>query len=89
MTTTDNTDHGEVDKAGVELHIDLPVDLRLALLLVVLPDSGHAHCDSVIEGDGPLNSLWSCKRATGGLARPHSVACHGGQVRAEDRGCVV
>ena len=50
MTTTDNTDHGEVDKAGVELHIDLPVDLRLALLLVVLPDSGHAHCDSVIEG---------------------------------------
>ena len=50
MTTTDTTDHGEVDKAGVELHIDLPVELRLALILVVLPDSGHTHCNSVIEG---------------------------------------
>ena len=36
---TISTDHGEVDKAGVELHVDLPVNLRLALLPEVLPDS--------------------------------------------------
>ena len=49
---TISTDHGEVDKAGVELHVDLPVNLRLALLPEVLPDSRHTHCSSVIvQGD--------------------------------------
>jgi len=32
--------HGEVDVAGVHLHVDLLVDERLALLVVVLPDVG-------------------------------------------------
>merc|ERR1719427_1532859 len=32
--------HGQVDIAGVELHVDLLVDESLALLVVVLPDLG-------------------------------------------------
>ena len=34
------TNHGQVDIAGVELHVDLLVDESLALLVVVLPDLG-------------------------------------------------
>ena len=35
--------HGEINIAGVELHVDLLVDEGLTLLMVVLPDLGsHA-----------------------------------------------
>lgn len=32
--------HGQVDVAGVHLHVDLLVDEGLALLVIVLPDVG-------------------------------------------------
>ena len=34
------TNHGQVDIAGVELHVDLLVDESLGLFVVVLPDLG-------------------------------------------------
>merc|ERR1711971_1168514 len=38
--------HGEIDVRGIEFHVDLLVDQRLAVLVVVLPDLGHGHLDS-------------------------------------------
>merc|ERR1719154_427347 len=38
--------HGEIDKSGVELHVDLLVDQGLALLVVVLSDL-VSHVDAV------------------------------------------
>ena len=40
------TNHGQVDIAGVELHVDLLVDQCLTLLMVVLSDLG---CHLVID----------------------------------------
>ena len=38
--------HGEIDVRGIEFHVDLLVDQRLAVLVVVLSDLGHGHLDS-------------------------------------------
>ena len=44
------TYHGEIDIAGIELHVDLLVDEGLTLLVVVLPDLGsHADAADGIE----------------------------------------
>merc|ERR1712107_458583 len=41
--------HGEIDVAGVELHVDLLVDGSLGLLVEVLPDSlSHLDLESLI-----------------------------------------
>ena len=40
--------HGEIDVRGIEFHVDLLVDQRLAVLVVVLPDLGHGHLDGLI-----------------------------------------
>ena len=40
--------HGEIDVRGVEFHVDLLVDQRLAVLVVVLPDLRHGHLDRVV-----------------------------------------
>ena len=37
--------HWEVNIGGVEFHVDLFVDERLAVFVVVLPDPGHGHPD--------------------------------------------
>ena len=37
--------HGEIDIAGIELHVDLLVDEGLTLLVVVLPDLGSHAAD--------------------------------------------
>ena len=37
--------HWEVNIGGVEFHVDLLVDERLAVFVVVLPDPGHGHPD--------------------------------------------
>merc|ERR1719264_1592097 len=38
--------HGKINVRGIEFHVDLLVDQRLAVLVVVLPDLGHGHLDS-------------------------------------------
>ena len=38
--------HGEIDIAGIKLHVDLLVDEGLTLLVVVLPDLG-SHADGI------------------------------------------
>merc|ERR1711934_531032 len=38
--------HGKINVRGIEFHVDLLVDQRLAVLMVVLPDLGHGHLDS-------------------------------------------
>ena len=40
--------HGEIDVRGIEFHVDLLVEQRLAVLVVVLPDLGHGHLDRLI-----------------------------------------
>merc|ERR1719186_1797172 len=40
VITVEERRHGEIDIAGVELHVDLLVDQGLALLVVVLSDLG-------------------------------------------------
>ena len=42
--------HGKIDVRGIEFHVDLLVDQRLAVLVVVLPDLGHGHLDSLLGG---------------------------------------
>ena len=41
-----NAYHGKIDVRGIEFHVDLLVDQRLAVLVVVLSDLGHGHLDS-------------------------------------------
>ena len=40
--------HGEIDVGGIEFHVDLLVDQRLAVLVVILPDLGHGHLDRLV-----------------------------------------
>ena len=40
--------HGEIDVGGIEFHVDLLVDQRLAVLVVVLPDLRHGHLDRLV-----------------------------------------
>ena len=40
--------HREIDVGGIEFHVDLLVDQRLAVLVVVLPDLGHGHLDRLV-----------------------------------------
>ena len=42
------TYHREIDIRGIEFHVDLLVDQRLAVLVVVLPDLGHGHLDRLV-----------------------------------------
>merc|ERR1712107_804290 len=39
---------GEIDVGGIEFHVDLLVDQRLAVLVVVLPNLGHGHLDRLV-----------------------------------------
>ncbi len=69
-----NPYHGEIDIAGVELHVDLLVDKRLRLLVEVHPDPalGRRHLFAAwsrtwffflysLSGVESLNPLWSCR----------------------------
>ena len=47
--------HGEIDIAGIELHVDLLVDEGLTLLVVVLPDLGSHAADGADGADGIEN----------------------------------
>ena len=40
--------HGEINIAGIKFHVDLLVDQRLAVLVVVLPDLRHGHLDRLV-----------------------------------------
>jgi hypothetical protein len=45
------THHGEVDIAGIELHIDLLVDESLGLLVVVHADLAGRHLELGVKTD--------------------------------------
>ena len=57
-----NAYHGEIDVGGIEFHVDLLVDQRLAVLVVVLPDLGHGHLDRLVGlGVGEVEERKSLK----------------------------
>ena len=57
-----NAYHGEIDVRGIEFHVDLLVDQRLAVLVVVLPDLRHGHLDRLVGlGDWEVEERKSLK----------------------------
>ena len=57
-----NAYHGEIDVGGIEFHVDLLVDQRLAVLVVVLPDLRHGHLDRLVGlGVGEVEERKSLK----------------------------
>ena len=41
--------HGEIDVAGIELHVDLLVDEGLGLGVVVLANDGESHLEDLVK----------------------------------------
>ena len=50
-------EHGHVDIAGVELHVDLLIDQSLALLFVVLSDPGNHLIGNVVSDSIPVSKF--------------------------------